>query len=154
MKKTLSLLIFFAVLCIGCTKTDDGGTDKKNDNPTGGISYVGDVAVTQDDGTDFIKKDVEVVMTRTENTMKMEMLKVSFAAAMPIELDMTVEGISFRQTSDGYAISGDNLVPTAMGGAFPAYTITNLAGGSSDGRLTFSTMCGHYPLRYSGRRQE
>ncbi|UKI39057.1 MAG: hypothetical protein L6V35_07605 [Alistipes putredinis] len=70
MKKTLSLLMFFAVLCIGCTKTDDGGTDKKNDNPTEGISYVGDVTVTQDDGTDFIKKDVEFVMTLTENTMK------------------------------------------------------------------------------------
>ena len=143
----------FAAVCVGCTtEPEDGG--KKTDDPAGGISYVGDVSVTQDDGSVFTKHNVEVVMTRTENTLEMRMLKVSFAAAMPIELDMTVNGISCRQTAGGYTFSGDNLIPTAMGGEFPAYTITGLSGSGSDRSLTFSMTCGRYPLSYSGQLKQ
>ena len=146
-------MILAAVLCAGCTKTENDDTGRKPEEPTGGISYVGSVSVTQDDGSVFTKDDVEVVVTASGNMAEMKMLKVKFASAMPVELDMTVLGIAYERKPDGYAVSGNDLIPIAMGGEFPAYTITGLSGTSANGSLTFSMRCGKYPLQYSGERK-
>ncbi len=152
MKRLLFLLIATAAIVSSCSKEnikdEDGGT-----NAPEGISYVGEVKVTQDDGSVFTKPDIEVIIQPDADKAQMRMLKVSFAPTMPIELDMTVDGISYARTGDGYTLSGNGIVPVAMGGEFPAYTITDLSGADSNGTLAFSMQCGKYPLRYSGVRK-
>ena len=153
MKRILYSMFLAAVLCVGCAKTENDDTGKKPDDMTDGVAYVGSVSVTQDDGSVFTKEDVEVIMTASGNTADMKMLKVKFASAMPIELDMTVRGIAYERKPEGYVISGNDLIPIAMGGEFPAYTITGLSGTAANGMLTFSMRCGKYPLQYSGERK-
>jgi len=152
MKKLLILLVAAATLASSCSK-EKIENDKGETGDTNGMSYVGDVKVTQDDGSVFTKPDIEVIISPSGNTARMQMLKVSFAPTMPIQLDMTVNGISHTRTQSGYTLSGNGLVPIAMGGEFPAFTITGLSGEGSDGGLVFRMKCGRFPLEYSGTRK-
>ena len=71
---------------------------------------------------------------------------------MPISLTMTVNGISGVEQNGVVALSGDSIVPMAMGGPFPNYTITNLSGVLTADSLNISFKCGTYPLIYKGGR--
>ncbi len=136
--------------------SDDNGKD----DPVlkdGVYSYVGKIVVDQTDGTFFTKENVQIDLTfNTENkTVKMVVNKVKFAANMPVELDMTVEGLTYTQAGDDLYVTGNNLVPTAMGGPFPAYTITNFKGDvdldANDADYEFTMVCGKFPVKYDGR---
>jgi hypothetical protein len=69
---------------------------------------------------------------------------------MPVKLDMTIQNVAYTSTSEKISITGNNIIPIAMGGEFPAYKITNLTGEINNGTITMSMMCGSYPLTYSG----
>lgn len=115
--------------------------------------YKGCLTVDQTDGTFFSQQDVEVEyeIETDANTMSICMYRVRFAEAMPIELDMTIPGVEYILTGDGkISISGDGIVPLALGGEFPQYTITSLSGRIADGKLEMTMMCGIYPLSYTG----
>lgn len=150
-KKILILFCAIMAFAVGCSDKGSAGDGLDEGGDSFGVSYRGDVHVVQQDETVFTKSDVEVVLMETDaRLLDMQMLKVSFAASMPIELDITVKGISYVKIADSTVISGDNLVPIAMGGEFPKYTIKNLTGTEKDGVLEFSMMCGDFPLSYSG----
>ena len=81
------------------------------------------------------------------------MYKVKFANGMPIKLDMVVEGVYYTEATDGtLTLSGDGIVPYAMGGPFEKYTITNLKGEITDTVMSLDFMCGEYPVTYDGAR--
>ena len=81
----------------------------------------------------------------------MKMMKVKFAEEMPLTLDMTVSGINYTSSGTKTLISGDQIVPTAMGGEFPAYTITGMSGEiTNEGNIRFSMKCGTFPLSFEG----
>jgi len=52
--------------------------------------------------------------------------------------------------SEKLLLSGDNIIPLAMGGEFPAYTITELTGEITPQTISCEMMCGTYPLTFSG----
>jgi hypothetical protein len=83
------------------------------------------------------------------------MYKVKFASGMPIKLDMVVEGVDYESyNTDCYTISGDGIVPYAMGGPFEKFTITNLIGAITNKTFSMSFMCGEYPVTYEGTKKE
>lgn len=141
----LSLLItsFFAVSC------------EKDEEPlkiTEDGTYSGQLTVDQLNGTNFTSSNVRVKVTPSTTTdiITIDMLQVSFSANMPVKLDMKIQNVLYTSTSEKITLSGNNIIPIAMGGEFPAYTITNLTGEIKDGTLNLSMMCGSYPLTYSG----
>ena len=101
----------------------------------------------------FEKSGVEVDYELKDGLLNFVMYKVKFAKAMPITLDMVVEGADYTEALDGtLTLSGDGLVPYAMGGPFEKYTITQLEGEITDKTMSLSFMCGEYPVTYTGER--
>jgi hypothetical protein len=116
-------------------------------------NYTGTVTVAPGTADAFTLADTEVKFTLSadKTTADVEMLKVKFAAAMPVSLDVLISGVTLTKTADGYSISGDNIVPTAMGGTpFAQYTITGLTGTVTASSLTLDMMMGTYPMSFEG----
>ena len=124
----------------------------KNDEETYLEAYIGKLTVNQNDGSVFEQENVEInIDIADDNTMKIIMNQVKFAEGMGIKLDMTIEGIETLETDSGLSISGDNIIPTAMNGIeFPQYIITEMEGEVTTQNITFSMMCGEFPLTFSG----
>ncbi len=82
------------------------------------------------------------------------MYRVQFAEAMPVKLDMTIPGVECKSVGERIELSGERIIPLAMGGEFPRYTITSLRGTLTDSELQLSMNCGEFPLTYSGTAAE
>jgi len=144
-KFVLTILIA-SLLALSCEK-DDAPLKITEDG-----SYTGKLVVDQLDGTNFSAEGIKVnlIPSETDGYLTIEMLQVSFSSRMPIKLDMKIPNVIYISTSEKITLSGNNIIPIAMGGEFPAYTITNLTGELKNGTLSLSMMCGSYPLTYSG----
>jgi hypothetical protein len=141
----LSILIT-SVFAVSCEK------DEEPLKITEDGTYSGQLTVDQLNGTNFTSSNVRVKVTPSATTgiITIDMLQVSFSANMPVKLDMKIQNVLYTSTSEKITLSGNNIIPIAMGGEFPAYTITNLTGEIKNGTLNLSMMCGSYPLTYSG----
>lgn len=139
------------LLLAGCDKDDKNGS---NPEPPvfKGYEYTGTVEVDQQDGTTYPCPDVVVqVSPQTDGTVQMKMLQVRFSENMPLKLDMTVSGIGYTADGEDIVLHGNNIIPEAMGGPFPAYTITDLVATGDKRAFTLSMTCGgKFPLRYTG----
>lgn len=121
-------------------------------NVTGYI-YKGTATVTPGTPNEFVLENIEVILTvnEAETAGDIELLKVKFAAAMPLTIDMKVPGATLTKSASGYAISGENIVPTYMNGTpYPERTITGLMGTASKQEISFSMVCGVFPLSFTG----
>ncbi len=150
------LLSTIATLIIA-TSCDTGYIDNGEhpEPPTSDRRYIGTMSVDQNDGTIFVQESVEVeYMLFDDSTMDIVMYQVKFAKAMPLKLDMTIPGVSSPAIENGYALSGDNIVPLALGGEFEKYTITDMEGTIDENTMTLSFMCGEYPVTYEGSAKE
>lgn len=120
----------------------------------GTYSYIGTLVVDQNNGTFYTQENVRVEVAQVdETTVEIKMFQAKFAERMPLNLDMTIAGVTFRARISKIEISGDNIIPTAMGGPFPAYTITNMTGTVSASSIDFSMICGNFPLTFQGNAQ-
>jgi hypothetical protein len=145
------IAIFFPLLFIACAKDDAPNPPKFPDNG----AYTGTVTVAPGTPNELVLNDIEVrfVVAPGETTADIEMLKVKFAAAMPLTIDMLVPGVGLTPTDTGYSIAGENIVPTYMKGIpYPDRTITGLTGTATAQTLSFSMLCGTYPLNFTGTR--
>ena len=122
------------------------------DNSDHDAVYVGDVVVDQNDGTTYTKNEVEVSYTLNDDgTLDIFMKKVKFAQAMPA-INMEIPNVAIVDSGSMMTLSGDGIVPIAMGGKFEKYTITKLAGSISKAEMSLSFICGEYPVTYLGER--
>lgn len=148
--KTLILFALCAVMAIACENGHNNELPKK---PEDKRCFVGSMNVDQNDGTMFTLNDVQVdYELHDDNTLNFVMYDVKFASAMPLKLDMVVEGVTYSVDGNTYTLSGDGIVPYAMGGPFEKFTITRLEGSITDEQMTLSFMCGEYPVTYSGTK--
>lgn len=141
---TLSSLILF-----GCENGDNNALPSKPDDNE---CYKGTMTVDQNDGTFYTQEDVEVDYEILDDKLNFVMYNVKFAEAMPIKLNMVVEGVDCLGAVGNYVLTGNNIVPYAMGGPFEKFTITNLNGLITNNTMTLSFMCGEYPVTYSGTK--
>lgn len=113
-------------------------------------NYFGMVEVDNDD-EHFVKENVEVSVTKEEGaeTYTIKLFRVKFATAMPVEIDMLIQGVTIDENG---TISGDEIIPYAMGGPFEKYKIAGLTGTMTEKTLAFEMVCGKYPTKYSGSR--
>jgi hypothetical protein len=133
------------------TACENGHNNNLPNNPDN-TCYIGTMDVDQNDGTVYTQQDVEVDYEIKDGKLNFVMYKVKFASGMPVKLDMVVEGADYVETATGYTVSGDGIVPYAMGGPFEKFTITQLEGEITDNTLTLNFMCGEYPVVYSGTK--
>lgn len=143
MQKLLTTIIA-ALLLAGCTyrQPEPEGEDQGH--------YFGLLTDINDSET-FTMDNVEASVTRaeTDSSYTIKLYRVKFATAMPVKLDIVIPGVAID--SDGH-ISGDNIVPYAMGGAYDKYTIRDLTGSRTDSTLSLAMTIGSYPTTYEGRR--
>ena len=144
--------LLFSALCamMLTTACENGNNNDLPNNPDESKCYKGSMTVDQNDGTVYTQEDVEVDYEIKGDKLNFVMYKVKFANGMPIKLDMVVEGVNYTEVNGTYTITGDGIVPYAMGGPFDKYTITNLTGIITDTEFTLDFMCGEYPVTYEG----
>lgn len=144
--------LILALLAI--TSCENGENNELPKNPVENSCYMGTMIVDQNDGTTFTQEEVEVDYEVGSNgKINFVMYKVKFATGMPLKLDMVVEGVDFTETDGVYTLSGDGIVPYAMGGPFEKFTITNLTGEISNNAMSLSFICGEYPVTYEGTKK-
>ena len=148
-KLRLLLLALMSLTFVAC---ENGENNDLPNNPEKKKCYTGTIAVDQNDGTFYTQNDVEVDYEIKDGKLNFVMYKVKFASGMPIKLDMVVEGVDYTGSDGVYTLSGDNLIPYAMGGPFEQFTITSLEGEVSANAMSLSFICGEYPVTYEGTK--
>lgn len=144
-------VLFSTILLVSC---DNGDNNSLPNKPSENKCYKGELTVDQNDGTFYNQSDVEVDFEIKDDKLNFVMYKVKFASGMPIKLDMVVEGVSFEEYAYGcYTISGDGIIPYAMGGPFERFIITELIGEITPSNITLEFMCGEYPVTYNGTKK-
>ena len=131
---------------------ENGNNNDLPNNPVEQKCYKGTMVVDQNDGTFYTQEDVEVDFEIKDGKLNFVMYQVKFAKGMPLKLDMVVEGADYVDNDGSYTISGDGIVPYAMGGPFEKFTITNLNGTITDTEFEMEFMCGEYPVTYAGTK--
>jgi len=140
------LIITIAVLTGACEEKEPA-----NDPVTvEGGTYIGTLTVDQNDGIFYTQDNVSITLEVEENSATIKMQQVSFASGMPVKLDMTIPSITVIVVPEGLLLNGDGIVPLAMGGEFPAYTIKGMTGEVTPETIYLNMMCGVYPLTFSG----
>ena len=150
--RILFSLLFAAMFFVSCggdifedVTLDEEGTAK---------IFVGNVVVDQNDGTTFTKESVEAAYALNDDgTMTIFMKKVKFASLMPA-INMEIPRVVISGDESNMTLSGDNIVPIAMGGEFKKFTITDLEGHVTQDVFNMSFTCGEYPVTYSGNIEE
>jgi hypothetical protein len=138
-----------AVLFASCENGDHNTLPSK---PVEKECYIGTMTVDQNDGTFYTQEDVEVDYEIIDGKLNFVMYDVKFAKAMPLKLNMVVEGVDCLGAIGNYVLAGNGIVPYAMGGPFEKFTITELVGAITNNTMTLSFKCGEYPVTYEGRK--
>ena len=148
----LQLLIALSITVLSFAACDKGSENELPSNTTEDACYKGTMVVDQNDGTFYTQENVEVDFEIKDGKLNFGMYKVKFASGMPLKLNMFVSGADFIKTDNSYTISGNGLIPYAMGGPFEKFTITNLVGTITPNTMTLDFICGEYPVTYSGTK--
>lgn len=116
--------------------------------------YKGTVTVVYNENS-FDNEDIEVNFTPSEDgtTASVTIYKIRFVPQMPVTIDVTIPDIDLTVTKDAILLACDNVIPLAMGGEYPRYTVTQLEGTLKDDSLEFSLNFGSSPTAFKGVKQ-
>ena len=135
MKTNRIILALAALALLACNK------EEKNETPVAEAGdYKGVVTVEASSGEDG-------------TTAVITINKIRFVPQMPVTIDVTIPDVALTSTKDGFQLACDNVIPLAMGGEYPRYTVTDLTGTLKDDELTFSLNFGATPTSFKGTRQ-
>lgn len=150
MKKTFFLMLALAAVIVSCDKNENEDDDVKT--VIASTDYSGTLTVDASDGK-FDNENIKVSYSTTEraDSVSITLYQVRFSPRMPLTIDVTVPGIIARKTERGATLSCPSVVPLALGGEYPKYTVTGLAGEIAGDELTFSLNFGSTPASYHGK---
>lgn len=143
--------LFAAVLVVAaaCSKNDPV---KIIETPTETV-YSGTMTVVAD-GKYNVSENVKVnVSFQEDGTANIIFNKVKFVPQMPVSLDVTVPGVKCETRENEIILSGNDIVPLAMGMPYAKYNVTSLSGKIIAGKLTISLNFGGYATSYAGDAQ-
>ena len=149
--KLFKTFLFAAVLVVAaaCSKNDPV---KIIETPTETV-YSGTMTVVAD-GKDNVSENVKVnVSFQEDGTATIIFNKVKFVPQMPVSLDVTVPGVTCETRENEIILSGNDIVPLAMGMPYERYKVTSLNGKIIAGKLTVSLNFGGYATSYVGDAQ-
>lgn len=141
-------ILFAAIVAVSCEPEDQENRDIIES------FYLGTLTVEQNDGADYIQDSVKIEILPVDNSVyvRVIMRSVKFSPKMPISLDMTIPLVSCSTDNENIYLSGDSIVPLALGGEYPHYIITNMSGKiDNQNYLVLDMKCGAIPLSYFGQ---
>ncbi|MBR3990424.1 MAG: hypothetical protein IKI85_07755 [Bacteroidales bacterium] len=141
------LMAVAAVAAIACQKNSPEETVEAQE-----ASYIGTVTVNSTSGDVFDNENIEVSFTPSVDgkTATLVMYQIKFTPRMPMTLDVTIPDVNISAEGEEIKLACAEVVPLAMGGPFPNYTVTDLTGKISGDELTFSLNFGATPTSFSG----
>ena len=150
MKKSIFFMFALTAILVSCDKSEID-----NEEPVTVLEstdYTGTLTVNASSGA-FDTNSVKVSFNVTEkaDSASITLFQVKFSPRMPVSLDVTVPGITVTPTKKGAILICDSIVPLAMGGEFPNYTVKGFEGEIIDDELTFSLNFGSTPTSYQGK---
>lgn len=105
-------------------------------------------------GKDNVSENVKVnVNLQDDGTATIIFNKVKFVPQMPVSLDVTVPGVTCETRENEIILSGNDIVPLAMGMPYEKYKVTSLSGKIISGKLTVSLNFGEFATSYVGDAQ-
>lgn len=105
-------------------------------------------------GKDNVSENVKVnVNLQDDGTATIIFNKVKFVPQMPVSLDVTVPGVKCECRKNEIILSGNDIVPLAMGMPYAKYNVTSLNGKITAGKLTVSLNFGEFATSYVGDAQ-
>lgn len=105
-------------------------------------------------GKDNVSENVKVnVNLQEDGTATIIFNKVKFVPQMPVSLDVTVPGVKCEIRENEIILSGNDIVPLAMGMPYAKYKVTSLSGKITAGKLTVSLNFGEFATSYVGDAQ-
>lgn len=107
-------------------------------------------------GKDNVSENVNVnvnVSPQDDGTATIIFNKVKFVPQMPVSLDVTVPGVKCEIRENVIILSGNDIVPLAMGMPYERYKVTSLTGKIIAGKLTISLNFGGFATSYVGDAQ-
>lgn len=113
--------------------------------------YSGTMTVVAD-GKDNVSENVNVSL-QDDGTATIIFNKVKFVPQMPVSLDVTVPGVKCECRENVIILSGNDIVPLAMGMPYAKYKVTSLSGKIIAGKLTVSLNFGEFATSYVGDAQ-
>ena len=113
--------------------------------------YSGTMTVVAD-GKDNVSENVNV-SPQDDGTATIIFNKVKFVPQMPVSLDVTVPGVKCEIRENEIILSGNDIVPLAMGMPYAKYNVTSLTGKIVAGKLTISLNFGEFATSYVGDAQ-
>lgn len=152
MKKSILIMFVLTAILVSCDKSE-----KENEEQVTVLKstdYSGTLTVNASTGafdTDSVK--VSYIATEKADSASIILYQVKFSPRMPLSLDVTVPGIVVRKTEKGAVLTCDSVVPLALGGEYPNYTVKGFEGEIIDDELTFSLNFGSTPTSYQGKAQ-
>lgn len=103
-------------------------------------------------GKDNVSENVNVNL-QDDGTATIIFNKVKFVPQMPVSLDVTVPGVKCEIRENEIILSGNDIVPLAMGMPYAKYKVTSLNGKIIAGKLTISLNFGEFATSYVGDAQ-
>ena len=151
--KLLNAFMIAAVLVVAaaCSKNEPV---KIIETPTETV-YSGTMKVVAD-GKDNVSENVNVnvnVSLQDDGTATIIFNKVKFVPQMPVSLDVTIPGVKCEIRENVIILSGNDIVPLAMGMPYAKYNVTSLSGKIVAGKLTISLNFGEFATSYVGDAQ-
>lgn len=105
-------------------------------------------------GKDNVSENVNVnVNLQDDGTATIIFNKVKFVPQMPVSLDVTVPGVTCEIRENEIILSGNDIVPLAMGMPYEKYKVTSLSGKITAGKQTVSLNFGEFATSYAGDAQ-
>ncbi len=145
MKIKLFAIVLAALSLTACIKTPGIRVPEEAD-------YVGTVTVESSAGP------VENVGARVEftpnedGTAQLTLYEISFHPRMPMKVDVTIPGLLMTCTSEKIILTGDDIVPFALGGPFTNYTVTELRAEIIGNKMTLNLKFGGTPTSFVGEK--
>lgn len=149
--KLFKTFLIAAVLTVAaaCSKNEPV---KIIETPTETV-YSGTMTVVAD-GKDNVSENVNVnVSPKDDGTATIIFNKVKFVPQMPVSLDVTVPGVKCEIRENEIILSGNDIVPLAMGMPYAKYNVTSLTGKITAGKLKISLNFGEFATSYDGDAQ-
>lgn len=149
MKLNRIILALAALALLACNK------EEKNELPVAVAADYKGVATIEASTGMFDSEGIEVNFTPSEDgkTATVTIFKIRFSPRMPMEVDVTIPNVELTSTKDGIRLACDNVIPKALGGDFPDYTVHNMTGTVTENEIDFSLKFGATPTSYKGTKQ-
>lgn len=148
MMKHISLFAIVLLIATACGKS----FSEQPSLPTKG-DYFGTVEVSYE-GTVYENPGISVSYTpsATGETVSLTLHQIKFVPQMPVSIDVTIPTVDVSYQNGLIILSCNDVVPQAMGGDMPKYTVSHFLGTVDGENLSFSLYFGDYPTSFTGKR--